>query len=232
METRTNVIKDLSIRQVEGSPTKIAGYAAIFNVPSQPLPDLGGKREVIAPGAFTRALADGDNCILTINHDPNLLLARTSSGTLRLKQDDIGLFFEADLPDTSAARDLIVLMNRGDINQNSFQYVADKKDWETRDGQQVRVVKDLHLFDVSIVVNPAFTQTFSVLRSMAELAAKENPTEEDKATFRDLLMKTMEGLNTNVQHDALAGGVAVVKDDSVAINAAKRKRQIQILEIQ
>jgi uncharacterized protein len=209
IQTRTNTIQDFQIIRQEdtGVPTRIEGYAALFNTLSEPIGQLGGARELIAPGAFTRALERNDNVVLTINHDPNLLLARSTSGTLTLRQDEKGLFFSASLPNTTYANDLIESMNRGDINQNSFAMVIDKQDWEKRGKDRVSVVKDVHLFDVSVVVNPAYTQTYSQLR---ELANTQNT----------------ELINSEVkQNESVLSPVATVD------GLARRKRELELLTL-
>ena len=83
----------------------IAGYAAKYNVLSNPLP-MGKTgqtfRERIAKRAFDSVLKDPKlDCILTYQHDPEKLLGRTTAGTLKLRGDDTGLGFECDLPDTT-----------------------------------------------------------------------------------------------------------------------------------
>src|SRR5579884_3981804 len=97
----------------------ISGYAALFNSLSE---DLGGFREIIAPGAFDGCMDDDVRCLF--NHDPNMVLGRTASKTLRIEQDDTGLKFECDLPDTDDARDLVELMKRGDVDQCSFAFTV------------------------------------------------------------------------------------------------------------
>lgn len=79
-------------------------------------------REQIAPGAFTRAIDEGQDVALLINHDPNLVLGRTSAGTAQLEQTERGLKVNADFPDTSYARDLVTLLERRDVSQMSFGF--------------------------------------------------------------------------------------------------------------
>src|SRR5690606_41104900 len=87
----------------DGARLRLSGYAAVFD---QEI-DIGGMfREVIRPGAFARAIAEGQDVVLLFNHDPSTVIARTSSGTLRLREDETGLWFEVDLDprDTDAQR--------------------------------------------------------------------------------------------------------------------------------
>lgn len=143
----------------EMKPKKMMGYAAKFNSRSV---DLGGFVEILAPGAFDRALNEAHDVRALIDHDPSRILGRTASGTLRLAVDPTGLLIENDLPDTQAARDLIVSMERGDVTGMSFGFrvMPDGDHWaRDKDGILLRTVNDLELFDVSAVTYPAYPQT-------------------------------------------------------------------------
>src|SRR5579862_1952244 len=109
-----------SEQNADGTHT-ITGYAALYSVLSNEL--APGVREKIAPGAFDAALTKSE-VTANINHDDTFLLGRTSSGTLTLSTDSMGLRFEVVLPDTSYARDLGVLMSRGDIRECSFAFTV------------------------------------------------------------------------------------------------------------
>ena len=156
---------DLRTDSKGGMPV-IRGTAAMFNSMSE---NLGGFREMIAPGAFKAALTNSDVRAL-FNHDPNMILGRCASGTLRLVETDTGLEFECDPPDTSYARDLMASMQRGDINQCSFGFSIDDggDSWEKdSDGQWVRTVRSVsRVFDVSPVTYPAYVNTDCSVRSL------------------------------------------------------------------
>ena len=151
----------------------IEGYAANFNSLSE---DLGGFREMLMPGCFADALKTSDIRAL-FNHDPNFVLGRNMSGTLRITEDDKGLRFEVDPPDTACARDLQVSMQRGDINQCSFGFrVAEGGDaWRKEpDGTYLRsILKVDRLFDVSPVTYPAYASTSCAVRSLDKLKQSE-----------------------------------------------------------
>ena len=150
-----------------GNGRTVAGYAALFNSESE---DLGGFYERIAPGAFDGCLVDDVRCLF--NHDPNQLLARTKSGTMRISADERGLRYEFDLPNTSLGRDLGELLARGDVSQSSFAFtIPDGGDvWEKRDdGRAIRTITRVaRLYDVSPVTYPAYPDTEVALRSMEQ----------------------------------------------------------------
>lgn len=136
----------------------LSGYASVFNIPSD---DLGGFREIIAPGAFTRALESPDlNVALLWNHDPDTVMASTRNGTLELKQDRKGLrmWARVDMEDFDAQR-VVGKIRSGLIDQMSFAFTIseDGDEWDVRDGQPFRTVRDVNgLYDVSAVTWPAY----------------------------------------------------------------------------
>lgn len=164
----------------QGGAPKIAGYAAVFNQRSDL---LGGSFvEIIAPGAFDDVL--GQDVRGLFNHDPNYLLGRTASGTLRLTVDERGMAYEIDTPDTQTIRDLVVEpLRRGDMSGSSFAMrVAPGGDsWhEEKDGLIVRTIfKIAELRDVGPVSFPAYPDSSAAQRSLT--AWKQAQTEGDEA---------------------------------------------------
>jgi len=154
----------------EGRP-HIEGYAAVFDQESV---DLGGFREVIHRGTFAKTIEEQDIRGL-INHDANLVLGRNRAGTLELAEDAHGLRFRLYPPDTAAARDLLVSMKRGDVDQMSFGFEAVKDRWESDERGALRHLLEARLFDVSVVTFPAYPQTSAEARDMAERAVHEPP---------------------------------------------------------
>jgi uncharacterized protein len=154
IERRAFPLTEIRMIDEENSP-KITGYAAVFNELSE---NLGGFREQIAPGAFAKTIQTADVRALW-NHDPNFVLGRNKSGTLQLAEDERGLRIEIIPPDAQWAKDLIASMKRGDVDQMSFGFRTIEDEWETRGGENIRTLKEVELFDVSIVTYPAYPQT-------------------------------------------------------------------------
>ena len=102
---------------------------------------LGMFTEEVAPGAFTRSLAANADVGGLVDHDPSMLLARTSSGTLRLAEDARGLLsFDIGPPRHPArAYDMLALAERGDIGGASFSSSATDELWH-RDHRTLRDV--------------------------------------------------------------------------------------------
>jgi HK97 family phage prohead protease len=144
----------------------VRGYAAVFDSLSE---NLGGFREKIAPGAFDGVL-DNDVRAL-IDHNSSLILGRTTAGTLRLGVDERGLWYEYDDPGTSYSKDLLISMERGDVNQSSFGFrvLSDGQTWEDdpETGAYIRTITNVYrLYDVSPVTFPAYPDTDVAKRSL------------------------------------------------------------------
>lgn len=157
-ERRQFIVDKLQVETREDGKRRIMGHAAVFNQLSE---DLGGFREQIAPGAFEEAIK-ADDVRALYNHNPDHILGRNLAGTLKLSEDARGLAIEIDPPDTQIARDLLVSMERGDINQMSFGFSVkpNGQNWAKNDeGQVIRTLTRVRLYDVSPVTFPAYPQT-------------------------------------------------------------------------
>lgn len=157
--TRTfELLQGTKITREEGSAPVFSGHAAVFDQPTL----IGSKRwgfiEQIGREAFTDVL--DDDVRLLINHR-GLPLARTTNGTLRLSVDSEGLHNEADLADTTEGRDIVTLLERGDVDQQSFAFTIDSEEWSETEYEGVimdlrTITKIERLYDTSIVTYPAY----------------------------------------------------------------------------
>lgn len=155
----------------EADSIRVQGHAAVFNQEA----DIGGYfREVFRPGAFATALRNDDIALL-IEHD-GLPLARNTSGTLTLVEDDQGLLIssELDASDPDVKR-VVPKMARGDLNKMSIGFMATRQEWDETGDLPLRIVHECRLFDVSIVTYPAYGGTDVGLRSLAEWRSAHPP---------------------------------------------------------
>lgn len=167
-----DLMTGLELREApEGSdsPGTMVGYASVFGPLSQ---DLGGFKERIEPGAFRDAILRCDVRCLA-NHDTGKLLGRCRpnkpGGTLRMREDELGLRVENDLPNTHVGRDTAEEVRRGDMDGMSFSFTVAPGDdeWEMADGLWIRTVKRIdQLYDVGPVTFPAYTDTRVAVRSL------------------------------------------------------------------
>lgn len=163
IERRVLTVEDVELRVDDGDQRRLTGYAAKFGKWSE---DLGGFREKIAKGAFADVLRDDVRCLK--NHDPNLILGRTTSGTLKIEENSVGLRFTADLPDTTTGRDTAEEVRRGDISGCSFSFRVLEDDWKyLEDGSIERtILRFKALYDVGPVTYPAYPDTSVAARSL------------------------------------------------------------------
>lgn len=166
----------------EGADRRIVGYAAMFNKRSV---DLGGFVEELAPGAFDRALREAHDVRALVDHNPTLILGRTGeAGTLRLSVDGNGLRSEIDPPDTQAGRDIQVSLQRKDVTGMSFAFSVPAGGDEMKrseDGRPLRIIKDMDLYDVSVVTYPAYPDTQVSMRALEQAKAVAPPVEPPPA---------------------------------------------------
>ena len=149
------------LKRVDGEESKenrtLEGYAAVFESRSEMLWDWGQPfYEVIERGAFDSVLNDDVRALL--NHDPNHLLARTKSGTLKIEQDEKGLKFRFDVP--KSRDDVLEMIERGDLDQNSFAFYIEEDEWTHENGEDIRRIKKVkELRDITLATYPAYPDT-------------------------------------------------------------------------
>jgi HK97 family phage prohead protease len=159
-ELRTLPIDDVEWRQSgsgEGQLT-VRGHASVYDRLSL---DLGGFREKIAKGAFTNVLDRNPDVHALWDHDTKLVLARTKNKTLELREDPIGLHFWAKVANTSYAKDLRTLMERGDVDQASFAFTVARDEWDIDENDNVtRTILEVgDLYDVTVTAQGAYPQS-------------------------------------------------------------------------
>jgi HK97 family phage prohead protease len=173
----------------DGTVTRnVRGYAATYgNLSSNLGSDSFPFFEIVEPGAFDDVLKDDVRALF--NHDANLILARSKNGegTLKIGSDNLGLWYEFEAPKNSAGEDLLVSLDRKDVDQSSFAFtIAQQTFEESNQGGKIittrRIKKVAKLYDVSPVTYPAYPDTTVAVRSLEEFqraqAGAEKPTPE------------------------------------------------------
>lgn len=167
---------DLRIEQRDAEPASrtITGYAAKFDTWSDPI--MGWFREKIAPSAFEEC--DLQDVIMCFNHRDDAILGRTTSGTLRLEIDAVGLQFTFEAPNTTLGNDMLELVRRGDISKCSFRFGVAEDAWVYADEQngldtdERTILMFSRVVDVSLVVFPAYPDTEASVRQLEERKAE------------------------------------------------------------
>jgi len=161
-EIRT-LVQNIEVREDDNEVIRVSGYAAVFGEEAN---IAGMFTETIERGAFTSALERQDDVVFLINHD-GLPLARTRSGTLRLSQDERGLYMETELDGSDPdVRAIVPKMKRGDLDKMSFAFMPERQEWDDRGEMPKRTIQDVRLYDVSIVTTPAYDGTEIGLRAL------------------------------------------------------------------
>lgn len=170
--------RGIELRAEEGQAKKIAGYGAVFYRAGDPTTEYvlwddsyGKAVERILAGAFDRTLREKADVRSLFNHDSNIVLGRTTSKTLDLAVDTIGLRYEATPPDTQLVRDQVLApIGRGDVSGSSFMFVPMAARWtqEVIEGRtiDIREISDVELWEVGPVTFPAYEGTSSEARSV------------------------------------------------------------------
>lgn len=187
-ETRAISLDEFEMRaSSDGDTLEFQGYASLFNVGYDMYggPEKGGWTEFVDSGAFTRTLSAKPDVVLNLNHGEGgtgLPLARTTSGTLKLRTDKKGLLPSASLdlrdPDVQA---LQVKVERGDVNQMSFAFRTIRQEWDDDEEKRTLLELSLDRGDVSIVTNGANPETSFQLRGLNEAIALLSAMDPDVA---------------------------------------------------
>jgi HK97 family phage prohead protease len=193
MIERRYINSDFEIRAKDDGKKMLRGYALKFGVPY----DMGWFIEEIADGALNEA--DMSDVRILFNHDPNLILGRTTAGTARIAVDKVGLYYEADLPDSPNGENVRVALERGDITQSSwgfeleYDYDNPPAEWTKqgeRDYRTIRKVK--RVFDASPVTFPANPDTTAAKRSLEDYQKQQTNTKAKIAEIDCILASTQQ----------------------------------------
>jgi HK97 family phage major capsid protein/HK97 family phage prohead protease len=206
---------DVDVGALDTRGRTVHGYAALYDQVSD---DLGGYKEKIAPGAFAGVL-DADVRAL-LNHDPNEVLGRTKSGTLRLFDEPKGLRFELDLPDSPLGQNMRTAISRGDLDGASFRFEVGDESWEG-DTRTVRSVKALH--DVTLATYPAYPST------SIELRTKPTTKQEAPKMDNDIKDEAVEEAVLEPKAETRTNGTLRVEDRSAAGDANTEERVMREL---
>lgn len=193
MEQRTFDISGMDVRDAsnDSEAPKITGYGAVFNTPA----DIGGMfTEIIAPGAFAKALSSQSDVRALFNHNWDYVLGRTRSGTLTLEEDAKGLRFTVTPPATQWADDLRSSMLRGDITQCSFGFNVTKEDWNYDTVPATRTIQEVQLYEISVVSLPAYEETEAAVVRTKDIYTRAKEDHELRMKTQKLMTKIQEAL--------------------------------------
>ena len=189
---------ELTIESRANGTQVLVGYAAVYNRFSLPLREGGSQfREIILPGAFDKILTrqrGKQDVVALLNHNSDLILGRTSSGTLELSSDEKGLRYTVTPPDTQVGRDTLELVRRRDLRGSSFAFAVDAKGekWTSDDQGAVREIRDVSMLaDVSVVLTPAYPASSVTVAQRSYEAWLASQAEPEPATVAEVVRRSL-----------------------------------------
>lgn len=206
--------RSFELRAAADEDFVLAGTAISYDCLSQ---DLGGFFERVMPGAFADSLKSGADVKCLLNHDSNVVLGRTKSGTLQLQDTPKGLRFRCQLSENNSQHaDVFDSVKRGDLSECSFAFTVpqggDAFDEVTQDGKRFvrRTITKANLRDVSVVAYPAYNAkgATSVDARTADAAIDAHNRARCAAIGREIEADSQRDL----QHRIDAAGRAVAED--------------------
>ncbi|MEK4011642.1 phage major capsid protein [Peribacillus sp. FSL M8-0224] len=158
MELRAN---STELRSNGDGTMTVSGYVNKTEQLSETLGVTKRFKEKIAKGAFARAIQNAKLDIdFLAEHNSKMILSSTRNGSLQLREDDKGLFFTATITSTSWGRDYYELVKSGILKNLSFGFRTIKDSWRSiESGLYERTIEQMELFEISIVRNPAYSQS-------------------------------------------------------------------------
>lgn len=174
------IVRELRSAELVDADVKgrtVRGYAAVYDSPwNERLVEQMGYVETIARGAFRKALGRSGNVPLLVDHEARTTvdkLATTRNKSLRLRDEAKGLYFEADIPNTTLGNDVLELVKRGDIWGMSYGMATTRDDSEYRQSPPPpsRTIRNIRqLLDVTLTGDPAYEAATVELRSRGFVA--------------------------------------------------------------
>ncbi|MDA1634010.1 phage major capsid protein [Bacillus cereus] len=192
-------VQDAELRANTDGTMKVSGYV---NKTGQLSNILGVTKrfvEKIAKGAFSRAIQSTSKDIdFLAEHKSKLLLASTRNNSLKLTEDEQGLFMEATITPTSWGKDYYELIDSGILRNMSFGFRTIKDSWKLIESNLYeRTIEELELFEVSVVRDPAYSQSTIAARGIDLVEDVEIPAELEKQIKSN---KEENGNNMKTEH--------------------------------
>ncbi|MFG3614380.1 phage major capsid protein [Rummeliibacillus stabekisii] len=214
-------IRELQAQTVaQEDEKKVEGVVNKPNQPSKTLYDKNGKPfvEIILPNAFAEAIEQAEDIKLLLNHDNTKILARTSNGSLEVKEENGQVVMSAVLPETSDGKDAYELVKKQLAGGLSFGFTVLKDEWSFENGVAKRQVAKMALSEISIVTDPAYKDTSVEARGInipSNISIPQNNEKGSKSPMKKLNpINPEQSLNTIIKENrsemTTADGAAVI----------------------
>ncbi|MDN4493362.1 phage major capsid protein [Ureibacillus aquaedulcis] len=186
-------VQSVELTSNEDGSMTVSGYVNKTNQFSNVLGTTKKFKEKIAKGAFHRAIQNAQKDIdFLAEHNNKKILASTRNGSLELREDDKGLFMSATIAPTSWGKDYYELIKCGILKNMSFGFRTVKDNWRNiSPGLFERTIEELELFEVSVVRDPAYSNSTIAARGI-DLVEKVVPLniQNEKKEENKNIMKT------------------------------------------
>lgn len=168
-EKRSGFIKaQLRVMPSDEGKRIIRGYPIVFNVPATLATWCNEEyEEIILPTALDKTALD--NVYLLLGHNPDNILGR-SGANMRLEVDDVGLFFECELPKTQLAADTYTLIESGILDGMSFGFNC--SDLINHNTAERRITQIDELFEISLTPFPVYADASVIVKASKDNEAK------------------------------------------------------------
>lgn len=171
--------RNYQIRAIEGESRTIEGF-----IPYLSLSEDLGFREQILPGAFSKTLSESKDIRALYSHDDARILARTKNGSLTFTDGPDGLRFQFEAPDTTDGNDILKMCRNGLIDGCSFGFSVVSDSWHLMNGEEVRDLVEVRLWEVSLVGTPAYSQSRVSMRSLSSFFEGKELSEDDQKSVQ------------------------------------------------
>ena len=178
----------IEIRSAEDAT--ISGYVNAVDRRSRIMHLKNGQayEERVLPGTFRKAIEGGGSILLKFNH--GRVIGESGSGSLELREDNIGLFARAHVTDP----EIIEKARKKELRGWSFGFVPVKDSWNTENGALwQRSLSEIELREVSILdKTPAYIATSIEMRDGKSAGAgKARATVEYKQSFDEIEIREL-----------------------------------------
>lgn len=187
MELKKIRFKDSAINREERT---FSGYASIFG-------NIDHGNDIVQPGAFKKTIQErGDKIKVMYNH--MTLIGKTK----HLEETKKGLWVEAYISKTQKGDEVITLIEDKAIDEMSFAYDIIQQEKEEIDGRDIRILKELKLWEIS-PVDFAMNELAEIttVKSLAERRGIKLNDEQVKLiikSIQDIGKSPIEALNESV----------------------------------
>lgn len=184
-EMRHFQIDNIEVRKNDNDEVEsFEGYVVKFDTRSHYL----GFYEKVDKRAFDNTLKKDNNIFALFNHDWSKPLASTRNKSLELYTDKEGLRFKlSPKAKTTFLRDVRELVDSGELRGMSFGFIVNDDDWETRDGEDYRTLKDVDVAEITLTHNPAYESSEVNIRSHENYKEEKRKAKEKRDADLELL---------------------------------------------